>query len=324
MIDLNIPEGATPLEDIEGLKLSWIKTRNQLNAAEAENILLAYSKYFYKKSFPSKWFCEKELKNIHSNMFGKVWNWAGNFYKGSMRNIGIKFYLIPIQIHNLCKDIMFWLNNNSSLTFIEQSVRIHHKLVQIHPFKNGNGRHARFIGDLYLYSLYGKTANWPHKILESSCSHRKEYIKALKNADSGDYSSLLKIFIKYKAANPSIAEVLTNPFFKNNFSKNKIIETVQNLINFGESPNKLSQNGHHPLQISIRNFPEKAFLLIENDANLYQKDKSNLTPLESAISAKQHAIIKNLQKHKVYFNKLHPNTSLKVDFSQLYEEIMKN
>jgi len=299
MIDLNIPEEATPLEDIEGLKLGWIKTRNQLNAAEAENILLAYSKYFHKKSFPSKWFCEKELKKIHYNMFGKVWNWAGNFYKGPMRNIGIKFYLIPTQIHNLCKDIIFWLNNNNtSLTFIEQSIRIHHKLAQIHPFKNGNGRYARFVGDLYLCSLYGKAANWPNKILESNCFYRREYIKALKDADIGDYSSLLKTFIKYEAANPSIVEVLTNPFFKNNFSKQKLIEIVKNLINFGESPNKLSENGYHPLQLSIRNFPEIAVILIENGANLYQKDKSNLTPLDSAILAKQHVIIKNLQKHK--------------------------
>jgi len=154
-IDQDLPEGATPIQDSGGLKLDWIRTRDQLNEVEAGNIMKASSKYFSQRKFPSKWFEEKFLRKIHSEMFNDIWNWAGIYYVGPLRNIGIKSFHIPVQVRELCSNVLFWLENKTDLTFVEQSARIHFRLAQVHPFPNGNGRHARFTADLYLHSLFG-------------------------------------------------------------------------------------------------------------------------------------------------------------------------
>src|SRR5258708_24503459 len=120
MIDLSLPEGATPIEDISHLKPAWIKTRTQLNLVEAENIVEAYSKYFSISKEPQKWFTEKFLKQVHRDMFGKIWGWAGSYYKGPARNIGIDACHIPIQVCELCNDVLFWLENSTDLTVLEQ------------------------------------------------------------------------------------------------------------------------------------------------------------------------------------------------------------
>lgn len=122
MLDLQLPPGATAIADASGLKLEWIKTRDQLNEAEAENILKA--------------------------------------------------------------------------------TRIHHRLAQIHPFHNGNGRHARLIGDLYLFSLRGEKPIWPERDLSNDSRVRDEYISSLKNADAGDYSFLIGLIEKHGGRQP--------------------------------------------------------------------------------------------------------------------------
>lgn len=192
-------EDATPIDDISDLKLPWVKTRDQLNEVEAESILEAYSKYFSKAKNPRRWFSEAFLKQAHYDMFGKVWNWAGLYYRGSIRNIGIASYLIPIQVRELCQDVVYWLENESQFSFIEQSVRIHHRLTKIHPFTNGNGRHARFIADLYLHSVGLKRPSWPENSFSLGHDERKEYICAIKKADFGDYHSLIELTKRFGA-----------------------------------------------------------------------------------------------------------------------------
>ncbi len=197
MLELLIPTGATPIEEVSGLRLQWIKTREQLNAAEANNILRATSKYFTNKQNPKKWLNEKTLRKIHYEMFSSVWDWAGSFYLGPKRNIGVDSFQIPILIRQLCLDIHYWLEKPSDLSPLEQSARIHHRLVQIHPFTNGNGRHARFIGDLYLHSLGGTNPEWPEGNLSQNSNVRSDYIHSLKMADIGDYSFLLALMEKH-------------------------------------------------------------------------------------------------------------------------------
>lgn len=285
MLDKSLPWGATPILESSGLKLPWVKAREQLNEAEADNILNASSKYFSKRKFPSQWFHEKALRQIHCDMFEHVWDWAGVYYQGPLRNIGVKFFQIPVQVRELCQDVLFWLGNKADLTFLEQSARIHFRLAQIHPFQNGNGRHARFIADLYLHSLFGQKPQWPERILLSENNSRKEYIQSLKRADQGDYSLLIHLTQKYGGKNPLLSDLLTLPFFRKNFSIPKLIETVQNLLSFGSDVNELSLNGHHPLQLAIRkNLSEIAFLLIQRGAAPNQKDKSGLSPFQVAVS----------------------------------------
>ena len=300
MLDQSLPFGATPIYDSSGLRLQWIKTRDQLNEVEADNILKASSKYFSQRKPPVRWFNERVLKKIHCEMFESVWDWAGIYYLGPLRNIGIKSQHIPVQVRELCHNVLFWLTQKTDLTFLEQSSRIHFRLAQIHPFPNGNGRHARFIADLYLHSLWGRRAHWPENIFIANSSLRKEYIASLKAADQGDYSWLTSLTLKYGGQNPSLSDILTLPFFKQNFSVQKLTEMVQNLLKFGSPVNDVSKDGHHPLQLAIRkNLSEIVKLLIKQGANIHQKDKSGLTPFEWALKNEHHQLATLLQEARL-------------------------
>lgn len=225
-----LPWGATPIEDAGGLKLAWVKSRDQLNEVEAENILKV-TKHFSQRRFPTKWFDEKNLKKFHFEMFSSVWNWAGVYYQGPLRNIGIKWMQIPIQMRELCENVRFWLLNKTDLTFLEQSARIHFRLAQIHPFPNGNGRHTRYVSDLYLHSLFGQKPNWPEQIFVSDGNLRTEYIQSLKSADRGDYSDLIRLIMKYGGKNPSISDLFVNPIFEEYFNQDKMLETIRTYLN---------------------------------------------------------------------------------------------
>jgi len=203
MVKLSLPEGATPISESSGLKLPWVKTRDQLNEVEAENILNAMTLFFSKRRNPSRWFTEQGLRNIHREMFCDVWDWAGIYYKGPLRNIGVTYFQIPLQIHELCKDVQYWLEEKTDLNVLQQSARIHFRLAKIHPFHNGNGRHARLVADLYLESLHGEVPHWPEKILLENSNARTEYIESLRKADRGEYSPLEQLIVRYGGKSPN-------------------------------------------------------------------------------------------------------------------------
>jgi fido (protein-threonine AMPylation protein) len=146
----DVPQGATPISDCSGLIPEWVRTSHDLNRVEAENILKAQQKYF-KGSHPKSWFQPEELKTIHRAMFKEVWNWAGA-YRKSITSIGIKPGLIPMRLAELCFEVNLWCETPPQLTFLEMAARIHHQLVSIHPFENGNGRFSRLIADRFLLS----------------------------------------------------------------------------------------------------------------------------------------------------------------------------
>src|SRR5690606_20320282 len=144
--------------------------------------------FFSSRKFPSKWFKDDVLRNVHFKMFKEVWDWAGLYYLGPLRNIGIKSTHIPLQVRELCDDVRFWLEQTTDLTFLEQSAHIHFRLAKLHTFSNGNGRHARFIADLYLHSLLGQKPAWTEGVLITNTDARKKYIQCLRNADQGDFT----------------------------------------------------------------------------------------------------------------------------------------
>lgn len=189
--------GATPFADKRGLKVSSIETRGQLEAREAENIYHAFLHYFDERKDPSRWFHVEGLKEIHKAMFGEVWEWAGTYYDGPPRNIGITPSLSPSELRAFCDQVLGWREGKSSLNSVEQSVRIVHGLVRIHPFFNGNGRFARFVGNLYLFSLESRVIDWPERALQNRTDLRLEYVQALRRADKGDYDELEGLFLRY-------------------------------------------------------------------------------------------------------------------------------
>lgn len=142
--DLQNPVGSTPLDDISGLKLNWVTTREMLDAAEADNIRLASHKYLL------KW-C----------------NWRDIKYRGQA----------------------------SPLDPIEIAARVHHRLVWIHPYENGNGRHGRYIGDMVLRAFGLSQVSWPR--LNDNGKERKRYIQALQEADTGDFTPLIAFLKQY-------------------------------------------------------------------------------------------------------------------------------
>jgi Fic-DOC domain mobile mystery protein B len=184
----NYPEGATPLEseEILGLIPQHITTHEQLNAWEQRNILEGEKWARKKRNIVSVDF----IKKLHVHMFSQTWKWAGKF-RQSGKNIGVDWHMISIELQKLCDDVNYQLEHHS-FSDDEIAVRFHHRLVWIHPFPNGNGRHARLMADLLIMHLKHARFSWGmHHDLYKATAIRKQYIEALRLADRGNYSLLI-------------------------------------------------------------------------------------------------------------------------------------
>ncbi len=191
-LEINYLDGQTPLseEELDGLKISSITTREELDEFEQFNIEKAIQWTFGKKIQPKDLLSEKFIKDLHKRMYGEVWKWAGSF-RTSEKNLGIKSYLIPVQLKQLLDDAMYWYENQI-YSPDEVAVRFKHQLVSIHCFANGNGRHSRLMADLIMEKLYNEPfLTWGGSSLVKSNEKRKEYINAIKIADRHDYRQLI-------------------------------------------------------------------------------------------------------------------------------------
>lgn len=192
-LDPDYSAGNTPLDDDEksGLLIKTITTRGELDEFEQIGIDRAIN-WLYGKRFDYKSIVSEEfIKNLHKIMFRDIWEWAGE-YRKSNKNIGSDKFLIPSEIRILIEDVIFWIENNT-FTPDETSVRFSHRLVKIHPFANGNGRHSRLMGDILINKHYGLPVfSWGSGALLREGDLRKLYITALRSADNLDYTSLIK------------------------------------------------------------------------------------------------------------------------------------
>tara|TARA_B100001989_G_scaffold246841_1_gene218241 strand:+ start:232 stop:828 length:597 start_codon:yes stop_codon:yes gene_type:complete len=179
----------TPLteEEKEGLIPSYISTRAELNQAEQRNIVKAELWAQSKKRNPLD---VTFLKNLHKRMYNEVWEWAGEFRK-SERNIGIDAYRISSELAQLISDVQYQIDHNS-FPPDEIAARFHHRLVLIHPFPNGNGRHSRLATDILLNFLKEEQFTWGAGDLTARGDIRSKYIAALRAADNHDYEPLMK------------------------------------------------------------------------------------------------------------------------------------
>jgi|SRR5579864_763612 len=180
-------EDATPLTPEERADLipAHIAYRAELNAAEQENIARGQDWALARKR---DLLSEKFLKDLHDRMLGDVWRWAGKF-RTTERNLGIHYYEIPVAVHELLEDAKTWVEHKTYPPD-EIAVRFHHRLVHIHPFPNGNGRHARLMADLLVLSLGGERFTWGRANLQQAGDVRRQYIEALRAADNHDYAPL--------------------------------------------------------------------------------------------------------------------------------------
>ena len=182
-------DAATPLthEEREGLIPSYITLRHELNEAEQANILQAEGWAFARKR---EVLDEKFLKTLHKRMFGHVWRWAGEF-RLTERNIGVAPHRIGIDLRNLLDDGRYWIAH-ATYPSDEIAARFHHRLVLVHPFPNGNGRHARMATDLLLTALGRPRFSWGRANLIDASETRHAYVAVLRAADGRDIGPLLE------------------------------------------------------------------------------------------------------------------------------------
>jgi len=184
-------KGETPI-DPSHLRDKTITTREQLNVAEAKNILKPVVKYLGGKPsdklapFDLNWF-----KRLHDEMFCDVWDYAGEFRQEYL-NLGIAWHQIQTELYQLEQNIRFWEENDTFAT-LELSVRIHYQAVRIHPFLNGNGRWSRLLGNIYLRKENHPIVRWPEETIGNQSTVRDEYLSAVKKADDGDMSPLIEL-----------------------------------------------------------------------------------------------------------------------------------
>jgi Fic-DOC domain mobile mystery protein B len=181
-------DAATPLtpEEILDLTPSHIAYRSELNAAEQENIERAQTWALTRRR---DLLSEKFARELHRHMLGDVWRWAGKF-RTSERNIGIAHWEIPVALRILMDDTKAWIEYKTYPPD-EIAVRLHHRLVQIHPFPNGNGRHSRLMADLLVMQLGGERFSWGSRSLNDAGTVRTRYIHALRALDNHEVGPLL-------------------------------------------------------------------------------------------------------------------------------------
>ena len=191
MINLEYPEGATPIDPVEvqGLLLTHITMRGELDRWEQDNIAEALA--WLDKTKPRDILNEGFVRELHRRMFGNIWKWAGQV-RQSDKNIGVSWQQISITLRNLCDDIKLWIKRQEN-SLDEIAVRFHHRLASIHPFPNGNGRHARLMTDLLLENVLQRPRfTWGGQYLLKKGDVRRKYIASLHAADEYDYQPLLE------------------------------------------------------------------------------------------------------------------------------------
>ena len=179
--------GETPLDDISGLKIKDVTTRAELDVVEADNILDAFLNYTLStEQLENITFDTLFLQQLHVDMFGKVWTWAGEF-RTTQTSIGVEAVNIRQALYRLMDDLAFW---EKEWDYKDTAIRLHYTLVKIHPFLNGNGRCARLFTDLWLLSQGQEMLEWGSDNIDVENETRREYISALQAVDSGDYEKL--------------------------------------------------------------------------------------------------------------------------------------
>lgn len=181
-------DAATPLTPAErdGLIPAYITHRHELNEAEQQGVLATDRWVFERRR---QILSERFLLGLHKRMFGQVWRWAGRF-RTTERNIGVPAYRIGVDLAQLLGDARYWIYHQT-FCYDEIAARFHHRLVEIHCFPNGNGRHARLATDALLADLSQPRFSWGQQNLVSATETRRAYVTALRAADAHDLTPLL-------------------------------------------------------------------------------------------------------------------------------------
>jgi Fic-DOC domain mobile mystery protein B len=192
-LDLDYDEGQTPLDDDEkeGLLIPTIATRGELDEFEQQRIEKAVEWTMQRKFKQGSILTEAFVKEVHKRMYAGVWSWAAEFRKTN-KNLGVDKLQIGIELKNLIDDTKYWIEHKS-FEPDEIAIRFKHRIVSIHCFANGNDRHSRLMADIIIKHIFKKPVfTWGAASLVKQGTARSVYLKAVRAADAGDYSPLMK------------------------------------------------------------------------------------------------------------------------------------
>ena len=184
--------GQTPLneEEKEGLRIRSIHTQGELDEFEQLNIEKAVEWTLHSNIRSEKVLTERFVRDIHKRMFSDVWKWGGEFRK-SDKNIGVTWTRIAVELRKLIDDARYWIQEGK-MPEEEVAIRFKHRIVSIHCFPNGNGRHSRLMADIIIESIFKKEPfNWHRSSRADPNLIRQKYIRALKEADKGNIELLI-------------------------------------------------------------------------------------------------------------------------------------
>jgi Fic-DOC domain mobile mystery protein B len=184
--------GQTPIDEDEkeGLKIKTISTKKDLNEFEQKNIERAIEWSLENKFSVERILTEEFIYEVHKRMFEEVWDWAGKKRK-SNKNIGVDKFQISVELKVLLDDYKYW-GANKTYPDDEIAIRFKHRIVQIHIFPNGNGRHSRLLADILIsHGLRSKVFSWGRTITNKDQA-RKTYLEAIYKADKGNYLPLIE------------------------------------------------------------------------------------------------------------------------------------
>ena len=190
---MGLENAATELtnDERQGLLIKSVNFHTELDEVEQQNIERAVEWTIHTKFRKEQILTERFVKRVHKRMFGDVWKWAGQF-RTSEKNIGVPWIQMGIELRNLFEDVFFWIDNET-YGGDEIAIRFKHRIVQIHCFPNGNGRHSRLMADIIAESLFGNEPfSWNQSSRLKTEEKRLKYIEALRTADAGDIQPLIE------------------------------------------------------------------------------------------------------------------------------------
>lgn len=190
-------EANAPLaeEALSGLIPAWVATRRDLNEVEAENVASGIAWITRRRVPLLDQLSTQFVSQLHSQMFGDVWQWAGTYRQVDL-NLGCKWHAVTTEVKQLLDDFTFRLEEerrpSSGSALDSECVEYHHRMVSVHPFLNGNGRHARAAADALVESMGRPPFEWGRRSIVTASQTRSEYVAALRSADSGDLDPLVR------------------------------------------------------------------------------------------------------------------------------------
>jgi Fic-DOC domain mobile mystery protein B len=183
-------DGNTPLSPEEFVDLiPNLATKEELNEWERENILRAREWAISDRTGPMDVVSGEYVRKLHRKMFDAAWKWSGE-YRRTEKNIGVPVQEIREMLVSLFGDVRYWIQNKTYPPD-EISIRFHHRLTFIHPFPNGNGRHARLIADVLVMKLGCVAFTWGSANLLKHGEARAKYVESIRAADRGEIQPLL-------------------------------------------------------------------------------------------------------------------------------------